>query len=132
MTSQLKHCDDGPIPEELLLSGHLVENDSIQSQTYEESSETTNKRKRQRSATPESVQNINGTTLNDKSIISNSTTQNTKSSVTLVQGSTGNAGVLLPFWNEYTQEESRKWWLPEKFELFTLIFIVFIILLIFY
>ena len=132
MTSQLKHCDDGPIPEELLLSGHLVENDSIQSQTYEESLETTNKRKRQRSATPESVQNINETTLNDKSKISDSTTQNMKSSATLVQGSTGNAGVLLPFWNEYTQEESRRWWLPERFEfsfLFTMIFIAFIILL---
>ena len=119
MTSQLKHCDDGPTPEELLLSGHLVENDSIQSQTYKESSETTNKRnscKRQRSATPESVQNINETTLNDKSKISDSTTQNMKSSATLVQGLTGNAGVLLPFWNEYTQEESRKWWLPERFE----------------
>jgi hypothetical protein len=23
---------------------------------------------------------------------------------------------LLPFWNEYTQEESKKWWLPERFE----------------
>src|SRR3954453_22927635 len=97
----------------------LVENDSIQSQTYKESSETTNKRnsrKRQRSATPESVQNINETTLNDRLKISDSTTQNTKSSATLVQGSTGNAGVLLPFWNEYTQEKSRKWWLPERFE----------------
>jgi len=134
MTSQLKHCDDGPTPEELLLSGHLVENDSIQSQTYKESSETTNKRnsrKRQRSATPESVQNINETTLNDKLKISDSTTQNMKSPATLVQGSTGNAGVLLPFWNEYTQKESRKWWLPERFEfsfLFTMIFIAFILL----
>ena len=81
MTSQLKHCDNGPTPEELLLSGHLVENDSIQSQTYKESSEITNKRnshKRQRSATPESVQNINKTALNDKLKISDSTTQNTK------------------------------------------------------
>jgi hypothetical protein len=118
MTSQLKHCDDGPTPEELLLSGHLVENDSTQFQIYEKSLETTNNnpRKRQRSVTPESVQNINETTLNDKSKISDSTTQNTKSSATLVQGSTGNAGVLLPFWNEYTQEESKKWWLPERFE----------------
>ena len=119
MTSQLKHCDDGPTPEKLLLSGHLVENDSIQLQTYEESLEITNRhssRKRQRSVTPESVQNISETTLNDKLQISDSTTQSTKLSVTLVQGSTGNAGVLLPFWNEYTQEESRKWWLPERFE----------------
>ena len=108
MTSQLKHCDDGPTPEE----------DSTQLQTYKESSETTNKcnsRKRQRSATlPESVQNINETILNDKSKISDSTIQNTKSSATLIQGSTGNAGVL-PFWNGYIQEESRKWWLPERF-----------------
>jgi hypothetical protein len=43
MTSQLKHCDDGPTPEKLLLSGHLVENDSIQLQTYEESLEITNR-----------------------------------------------------------------------------------------
>jgi len=71
---------------------------------------TNNPRKRPRSVTPESVQNINKTTLNNKSQISNSTTQST----ILVQGSTGNAGVLLPFWNEYTQEESRKWWLPKR------------------
>ena len=117
MTSQLKHCEDGQTPEELLLSGHLVENDSTQIQMYTESLEmTSNPRKRPRSVTPESVQSINEVTSNDKLQISDSTTQNTKSSATLVQGSTGNAGVLLPFWNEYTQEESRKWWLPERFE----------------
>ena len=100
MTSQLKHCDDGLTSEELLLSGHLVENDSIQSQTYRKSLEITNKcnsRKRQKSAMPESIQNINETILNDKSKISNSTIQNMKSSATLVQGSTENAEVLLPF-----------------------------------
>ncbi|CAI2165678.1 6308_t:CDS:2 [Funneliformis geosporum] len=46
----------GLTSEELLLSGHLVENDSIQSQTYKESLKTTNKRnspKRQRFATPD-------------------------------------------------------------------------------
>ncbi|GBB95212.1 hypothetical protein RclHR1_00250010 [Rhizophagus clarus] len=104
MTSQSKHCNDGPIPEELLLSGCLVENDSIQLQTlYEEPLETTrhNPRKRPRSATPES---------NDRLQISDSITQNVK----LAQGSTGNAKVLLPFWNEYTREESKKWWLPER------------------
>jgi hypothetical protein len=134
MTSQLKHCDDGPTPEELLLSGHLVENDSIQSQTYEESLEITRHKqhKRPRSVTPESVRSINEVTSNDRLQISNSTIQNTKSSMTLAQGSTGNAGVLLPFWNEYTQEESRKLWLPERFEfsfLFTLIFIALLFLL---
>ncbi|GBC05058.1 hypothetical protein RclHR1_00600021 [Rhizophagus clarus] len=104
MTSQSKHCNDGPIPEELLLSGCLVENDSIQLQTlYEEPLETTrhNPRKRPRSATPES---------NDRLQISDSITQNVK----LAQGLTGNAKVLLPFWNEYTREESKKWWLPER------------------
>jgi hypothetical protein len=83
-----------------------VENDSIQLQTlYEEPLETTrhNTRKRPRSATPES---------NDRLQISDSITQNVK----LAQGSTGNAKVLLPFWNEYTREESKKWWLPERFE----------------
>jgi hypothetical protein len=38
---------------------------------------------------------------------------------------------LLPFWNEYTQEESKKWWLPERFEfnyLFALIYWFFILL----
>ena len=52
MMSQLKHCDDVPTLEKLLLLGHLVENDSTQSQTYKESLETTNKHnscKRQRS-----------------------------------------------------------------------------------
>ncbi|GES78843.1 IS607 family transposase [Rhizophagus clarus] len=63
MTSQSKHCDDGPTPEELLLS---------------------------RSAMPESVQSINEVTSNDRLQISNSTTQNMKSSATLAQGSTGN------------------------------------------
>ncbi|CAI2201359.1 18538_t:CDS:1, partial [Funneliformis geosporum] len=59
--------------------------------TFKKSSETTNNnpRKRQRSVTSESVQNINKMTLNDKS--------NMKSLATLVWGSTGNAGVLLPF-----------------------------------
>ncbi|CAG8538865.1 19350_t:CDS:2, partial [Racocetra persica] len=28
--------------------------------------------------------------------------------------SIGNAGGFLPFWNEYTLKESKKWWLPEK------------------
>src|SRR5436305_4940968 len=37
-----------------------------------------------------------------------------KLSATLAQGSTGSARVLLPFWNEYTLKESKKWWLPEK------------------
>ena len=38
---------------------------------------------------------------------------------------------LLPFWNEYTQEESKKWWLPKRFEfnyLFALIYYFFILL----
>jgi hypothetical protein len=136
MTSQLRHCEDGQTLEEFPLSGNPVGNDSTQSQTYKESLETTkhNPRKRPRSATPESVQNINETTLNDKSKFSDSTTQNTKSSATLVQGSTGNAGVLLPFWNEYTQKESKKWWLPERFEfnyLFALIYCFYFILLTF-
>ena len=36
-----------------------------------------------------------------------------------------NEGGLLPFWNEYTQEELKKWWLPERYEfnyLFALIY----------
>ena len=124
MTSQLKHCDDGPTPEYLLLSGHLVENDSIQLLTYEKSLEITNRhksRKRPRSVTLESVQNINETTLNDKSQIFDNTIQNTKSSVISDRDLTGNAGGLLPFWNEYTQEESKKWWLPERFNFFYLL-----------
>ncbi|GBC09785.1 hypothetical protein RclHR1_00910035 [Rhizophagus clarus] len=69
MTSQSKHCDDGPTLEELLLH---------------------NSCKGSRSATPESVQSINEVTSNDRLQISNSTTQNMKSSATLAQGSTGN------------------------------------------
>ncbi len=105
MASQLKHCDGGTPPEGLQLSGQLVENDFTQFQNYEESLETTrhNPRKRPRSATPES---------NDRLQISDSTTQNVK----LAQDPTGNAKVLLPFWNKYTKEESKKWWLPERFE----------------
>ena len=97
MTSQLKHCDDRPTSEELLLSEHLVENNSIQSQIYEESLETTkhNLRKRPRFATLES---------NDRLQISDSTTQNVK----LAQDSTENAKVLLLFWNKYMKKESKK------------------------
>ena len=57
-------------------------------------------------------------------------TTNMKSLVISAQDSTGNAGDLLPFWNEYTQEESRKWWLPEKLSLI-LIFFLFLLLLLF-
>jgi len=62
-----------------------------------------NLHKRPRSAISES---------NDRLQISNSTTQNVK----LAQDSTGTAKVPLPFWNEYTKEESKNWWLPERFE----------------
>ena len=89
MTSQLKHCDDGPPPEGLLLSEHLVEKDSIQLQTYTKSLEMTNRhnpRKRPRSVMQESVQSINETTLNDKSQISDNIIQNTKLSATSAQG----------------------------------------------
>ena len=81
MMSQLKYCDDRSTPKELLLSGHLVKNDSIQSQIYKESSKIINKcnsYKKQRSIMLESVQNINKITLNDKLKISDSTTRNTK------------------------------------------------------
>src|SRR5256885_12499780 len=44
MTSQLKYCDNGPTPEELLLSGHLVENDSTQFQTFKKSSRSEERR----------------------------------------------------------------------------------------
>ena len=112
MTSQLKHCEDGQTLED--------------SKTYEESLETA-RRKRPRSATSESVRSINEVTLNDGLKTSDST------SVILAQGS-GNKGGLLPFWNKFTQEESKKWWLPERFEfnyLFALIYCFFFILLTF-
>ena len=116
MMSRLKRCDDGLLPERLLSLKCSEENDSTQIQMYTEPL-TSNSHKRPR--------NINEVTSNDRLQISNSTTQNTKSSATLAQGSTGNTGGLLPFWNEYTQEESKKWWLPERFEfnyLFALIY----------
>ena len=118
MTSQLKHCKDEQNLEEFLLSGHPVENDSTQPRTYVKSLETTkhNLRKRIRSITPELAQNINKMTLNDKLQSSDSTTQNTKLSAISAQDSTENAKVLLPFWNEYTQEESKKLWLPKRLE----------------
>ncbi|RHZ61369.1 hypothetical protein Glove_348g26 [Diversispora epigaea] len=56
MTSQLKHCNDGLTPEELLLSRHLVKNNSIQLLTYEKSLEITNRHKlckRPRSVIPD-------------------------------------------------------------------------------
>ena len=111
MTSQLKHCDDRPTPEELLLSGHLVENDSTQFQTFKKSSETTNNnsRKRPKFAMPESVQNINEMTLNDRSQTSENIIQDMKLSVTSAQDSTGSAKGLFSFWNEYTLMESKRW-----------------------
>ena len=98
MTSQLKHCEDGQTLKEFLLSGHPVGYDSIQSQTYKESLETTqhSPHKRPRSAILKSVRSIKEVTSNDRLQISNSTTQNTKSSATLAQGSTRNAGVCCP------------------------------------
>ncbi|CAG8782226.1 8680_t:CDS:2, partial [Racocetra fulgida] len=71
----------------------LEENDFIQLQTYTKPLEMTegcqNLRKRPRSVMQESVQSTS-------------------------KDSIGNAGGFLPFWNEYTLEESKKWWLPEK------------------
>ena len=116
--SLLKHFDDRPPPEKWPSPGLLVANDSMLLPTSTGCLETIkldrNPPKRSRSAMPESAQTTNKGTSNDRSLTCNSTSQATKSSVTSAQGSTGNAGVLQPFWNEYTQEQSMKWWLPEK------------------
>src|SRR4051794_19503459 len=118
MTSQLRHCGGGPSLGKSQLSEPLEANDSTPSQTCNEPLVTTNQqnrpRKRSRSAMPELAQHTNKGTLNDRSLTCDSTSQATKSSVTLAQASTGNAGVLQPFWNGYTQEESRRWWLPKR------------------
>ena len=97
--SRLKHYDNGLPPERLPLSKHPEEKDSIQLQMYTKSLEMTgNSHKRPRFVTQESVQSINETTSNDRSQVSNNVIQDTKLSVTSVQGSIGNAGVLLSFW----------------------------------
>ncbi|CAG8563287.1 1268_t:CDS:2, partial [Ambispora gerdemannii] len=75
---------------------------------------TNNPRKRPGFVMQESVQSINETTLNNRSQISDNVIQDTKLSVTSVKDSIGDAGILLPFWNEYTLKESKKWWLPER------------------
>ena len=93
MMSQLKPCDDGLPPG--------VEMISLQ--------EVYSSRKRQRSVT-ESAQNISREISNDRSLICNNISQNMR----LSAGSTGNVESLLPFWNGYTREESKRWWLPEK------------------
>lgn len=91
MTSQLRHCGGGPSLGKSQLSEPLEANDSTPSQTCNEPLATTNQqnrpRKRSRSATPELAQYTNKGTSNDR---------------------------LQPFWNGYTQEESRRWWLPER------------------
>jgi Helix-turn-helix domain len=115
-----KRYDDGPPLEEWPSSGPPVENDSTPLQTFEECSVTSNfqdnncPHKRPRSVTPESARNINREISNDRSLTCDSVSQNTRLSTTSVQGLTGSAGVLRPFWNEYTWEQSMKWWLPEK------------------
>ena len=107
-----KHFDDGPPPEKWPSPGLLVANDSMLLLTSTGCLETIkldrNPPKRSRSATPESAQTTNKGTLNDRSLTYDSTSQAMKSSVTLAQGSTGNAGVLQPFWNEYTRKQLMK------------------------
>ena len=63
---------------------------------------------------PELAQITNKETSNDRLLTYSGAAQTTRSSATLAQASTGNAWVLLPFWNGYTLEESKKWWLPER------------------
>lgn len=118
MTSQLKRCDDGLLLEKSQSLKCPEENDFIQLQMYTKPLEMTegcqNLRKRPRSVMQESVQSTSKVILNDRSRISDIITQDTKSLVTSAQDSIGNAGGFLPFWNEFTLEESKKWWLPEK------------------
>ena len=113
-----KHFDDGSPLEKWPSPGLLVANDSMLLPTSTGCLETIkldkNPPKRSRSATPESAQTTNKGTSNGRSLTCDSTSQATKSSVTSAQGLTGNAGVLQPFWNEYTWEQLMKWWLPEK------------------
>jgi hypothetical protein len=114
-----KYYDDGPPLEEWPSSGPQVANDSTPLQTSEECLVTSNfqdnsPRKRPRSATPELARNTNREISNDRSLTCDSISQNTRSSAILAQDSTGSAGSLWPFWNEYMWGQSMKWWLPEK------------------
>ena len=107
--SQLKCCDDELLLERLLLLKRLEENDSTQIQMYTESLEmTSNSCKRPKFAMPESVQNINEVTLNDRLQTSKNIIQDMKLSVTSAQDSTESAKSLFPFWNEYTLMESKR------------------------
>src|SRR5690606_27059026 len=58
--------------------------------------------------------NIKNRTWKGKSNFLNYNIQHTKSSPMLGRGSIGNEKAFKPFWNEFTMEESKKWWLPTK------------------
>ena len=111
MMSQLKRCDDGLLPERLLSLKRPEKNDSTQIQMYTEPLEmTSNSRKRPKFSMPESIQNINKVTLNDRSQTSENIIQDMKLSVTSAQDSTAeNTKGLFPFWNEYTLMELKRW-----------------------
>lgn len=94
------------------------EKDSLPKMTSNTSSESKKKKtkqnKKEESVTPEFLLNINDPILTDKLSSLNSNTPNTKSSQTSDPVSTGTGKVLKPFWTTFTDEESKKWWLPTK------------------
>lgn len=87
---------------------------STSSSTKNCSTKKTSSSRKRKYATLESPQITRGQTLNDRSKISETGVQDTRSSETLDQDSTTIVEVSKPYWNEYTAEMSRKLWLPTK------------------
>lgn len=71
-------------------------------------------KKKSPSFTPESPVKNKKKISNDKSKISEKSTLNINSSKTSVAASTFTEKDLLPYWNKYTKEMSKKLWLPTK------------------
>src|SRR5947207_11383180 len=78
--------------------------------------------KRKRSVTQGSVQRNRKRILTGNANTSGRNVQATNSSRTSGQVSTGNARVSRPFWNNRTEEISRRLWLPARYLFFLFIF----------
>ena len=119
MIPHTQHLEDGRKVEKLDVKELRVEKDSIVLETSKNilmKEKNQKKRKRSESVMQESVVTTKKKISKDKLNNSKQNIQSMKSFQTLDQDSTGKEKVLRPFWTKYSQELSRKLWLPTKTE----------------
>ncbi len=114
----------GPKLEKFDTSPPQVENDTSMSRTSNDSLDMSTRNLPKENikrtwiendtVTPESLQVTKKQTLIDKSLSSSPNIQNTQSSQTSDQDSTGNEKTSKPFWNIYSEDLSRRLWLCGK------------------